>query len=69
MVYFPEGKMLDLFELYWLDISPFINNGVVDVDVDFKIRTNIYDIEKNEMGEYILLSKIIKGSVLNENKR
>ena len=52
------------------DIAPFINDGDVNVDADFKIRTKIYDIEENEMGEFISLSRIIiKGSDLNENKR
>lgn len=71
MVCIPEGKNVEFtWTLLDRDILPFINDGAVNVDADFKIRTKIYDVEKNEIGEFISLSKIIiKGSDLNENKR
>src|SRR5690606_32757493 len=69
MVYIPEGKNVEfIWTLLDRDISTFINDGVVTVDDDFKIRTKIYDIEKDEIGEFISLSKIIiKGNDLDEN--
>ncbi|EIX9110111.1 MULTISPECIES: hypothetical protein [Klebsiella] len=71
IVYIPERKNVEFtWALLDRDISPFINDGAINVDADFKIRTKIYDIEENEMGEFISLSKIIiKGSDFNENKR
>lgn len=71
MVYFPEGENV---EFTWVlldrDILPFINDGYVNVEADFKIKTKIYGIKENEIGEFISSSKtIIKGSVLGENKR
>lgn len=58
-VYLPEGKSVELnWTLLDRDISPFINDGAVNVDAEFKIRTKIYDIEENEIGDLISSSKL-----------
>lgn len=71
MTYIPEGRNIEFtWTLLDRDISPFINDGSLNVDADFKIRAKIYDDKKNEIGDFISLSKlVIKGSNLNEDKR
>ncbi|MCK7228019.1 hypothetical protein L8P27_09215 [Enterobacter asburiae] len=71
MTYIPEGGNVEFtWTLLDRDISPFINDGGVNVDADFKIRTKIYDVNESEIGYFISLSKlVIKGSNLNEDKR
>lgn len=71
MTYIPEGGNIEFtWTLLDRDISPFINDGSLNVDADFKIRTKIYDDKEKEIGDFISLSKlVIKGSNLNEDKR
>ncbi|BCT19962.1 hypothetical protein OI909_14060 [Enterobacter asburiae] len=71
MTYIPEGGNIEFtWTLLDRDISQFINDGNLNVDADFKIRTKIYDDKDSEIGDFISMSRLVlKGSNLNEDKR
>lgn len=52
------------------ELAPFIKDGAINIDAEFKVRTKIYNVEKNEIGDFISSSNlVIKGDDLDENKR
>jgi hypothetical protein len=69
MTYIPEVNIEFTWTLLDRDISQFINDGNLNVDADFKIRTKIYDDKESEIGDFISLSRLVLKSNLNEDKR
>lgn len=71
MTYIPVNGTISVeWDILKPEISQFIIDGSFDVTAVFSVVTNVYDSEKNDVGEFISSSKIIiTGNDLDENKR